>query len=523
MAKKPAKETSLPLVISLVFFVLTTIAFGVMWYMQYSDQQAKDADVDKYKKEKTLAAGEAADAALQARFYRLVIGIPEDKDMESVASETKGKAKITDMVKKFNEALAKAAGVEDASKLPDDFKIWSLDDKGTAMEPPAKGFLPVIRKANDERISAKEQSEKALTDYKTAVAAITDSRKTMEDIKKKFEEVAAALPNKFKKDLEDATKKFGERTKQYQDNEERGRNDLLKAEDEKQRAERNLNRLKIDLTDLNKKVTELTKEIIKKQDTFQYDEPQGKILRRLSDGVVEIDLGSGTLVRPGLTFSVLPSDYPERGRQSRMQMFRVPNDRGEYKSVERFVEKATIEVIEVLNTKLSRCRITSENEKIRDAVGPGDLLYNSAWRKGVADHIALVGIFDVNGDGTDDIESVARDLFKMGIPVDAYFDLKTRKWKGQIDTQTRFIIQGYSPITTGAGDSRRDEKSKLHAAIDDAIKTAQSKGGAQIVNFRDFFPRMGYRVKLDVSPEKINQAAAPYLQAVTTIEAPPAP
>ena len=42
MAKRAPKETSLPLVITLVFFILTTIAFGVMWYMQYSDQQAKD-------------------------------------------------------------------------------------------------------------------------------------------------------------------------------------------------------------------------------------------------------------------------------------------------------------------------------------------------------------------------------------------------------------------------------------------------------------------------------------------------
>ena len=32
--------------------------------------------------------------------------------------------------------------------------------------------------------------------------------------------------------------------------------------------------------------------------------------------IVEINLGSDALVRPGLTFTVLPSDYPEKGRQS---------------------------------------------------------------------------------------------------------------------------------------------------------------------------------------------------------------
>jgi hypothetical protein len=237
--------------------------------------------------------------------------------------------------------------------------------------------------------------------------------------------------------------------------------------------------------------------------------------------VVEIDLGLDALVRPGLTFTVLPSDYPEKGRQSRMREFRIPNDRGEYKATQRFVEKATLEVIEVLGPKRSRARITSENEPIRDAIGPGDLLYNAAWRKGSADHIALIGIFDINGDGNDDIETVVRDLLKMGIPVDAYFDMKTRKWKGQVDSQTRFIIQGYYPIVNGASDPLVGEKSKLRGAITDAIELAQSKGGAQTVGFRDFFPRMGYKVKMDVSTDKINQAAGPYLKGVNSVDTPP--
>jgi hypothetical protein len=523
MAKKTAKETTLPLVISLVFFVLTTITFGVLWYMEYSDKQAKDADVDKYKKEKTAANGEAADASLEARLYRILIGIEEEKDKETIASETKGKDKINAKIKKFNEALAKASGVEDPSRMPDDLKIWSLDEKGNATEPPAKGFIPVIAKANAERNAAKEEAAAERKAYQTAVKDITESRKVMEEAKKTFVQFARDVPDKFKKDLEEAIKKFDARTKQYIDNETRSREELTKTEEERQNAERHLTRNKIQIEKMNQLMKEQTDALIKKQDTFQYDEPQGKIVQRLPEGVVEINLGSDALVRPGLTFSVLPSDFPEKGRQSRMRVIRVVNDRGDYNSTERFVEKATIEVIQVLGTKLSRCRITSEAEPIRDAVGPGDLIYNSAWRKGTADHVALVGIFDINGDGSDDIENVVRDLLKMGIPVDAYFDLKTRKWKGQIDTQTRFIIQGYSPITSGAGDSRRDEKSKLYAEINDAIKSAQSRGGAQVVNFRDFFPRMGYRVKLDISPEKINQAATPYLQGVTTVDAAPMP
>src|SRR5262249_8787826 len=112
MAKKP-QETSLPLVVALVFFVLTTIAFGVLWYMQYSDQQAKDDAVKKAQQDATAARGEAADAKLQAKVYRTYMGVPEGDDVTSLSAETKGKDKIASELKKINEAVAKASAFKD--------------------------------------------------------------------------------------------------------------------------------------------------------------------------------------------------------------------------------------------------------------------------------------------------------------------------------------------------------------------------------------------------------------------------
>jgi len=137
----------------------------------------------------------------------------------------------------------------------------------------------------------------------------------------------------------------------------------------------------------------------------------------------------------------------------------------------------------------------------------------------MADHIALVGVFDVNGDGTDDIESVVRDLNRMGILVDAFFDLKTRKWVGKLSEQTRYLIVGRYPVQS-AQDPNRDEKTKLIDAISQAVEAGRVKG-IQDVNYRDFFPRMGYRVKIDVPDDKINQATAPYLKGVATSDTPP--
>src|SRR6476620_6567683 len=94
MAKRAPKETSLPLVIALVFFVLTTIAFGVMWYMQYSEQQAKDEAVKKANAEKQTAQGQATEAIRKAQIARIFLGADEEGDKTAIEAETTGKEKV---------------------------------------------------------------------------------------------------------------------------------------------------------------------------------------------------------------------------------------------------------------------------------------------------------------------------------------------------------------------------------------------------------------------------------------------
>jgi hypothetical protein len=521
MAKRTPKETSLPVVIALVFFVLTTIAFGVMWYMQFSDQQAKDEAVKKANQEKVAASGEAADALLKLRILRIYLGVAEEKDAETIASETKGKEKVAAELKKINDAMAKSFGAEDVSKLPPELLIWPTAE-GAPGEPPTKGIISIISDAVNKRNVAIEQTKKAVADYTSTVAELGKQKDLLAKQTKNYEVLAAGIPGAIDAKVKENGKKFDDRAAIFTQKQAEANTENAELSAAKDKAERNGKQLAKKVDELKVNLDNIIKEKLKKLDTFQYDEPQGKILRRLPDDLVEINIGSASLVRPGLTFTVLPNDFPEKGRQSRMRIVRTPNERGEYKSVERFIEKGTIEVIEVLGPNSSRARITGEYDKIRDGIAVGDLLYNSVWRKGTTDHIALIGLFDINGDGSDDIEHVIRDLTKMGIPVDAYFDLRKRQWVGQITEQTRYIVEGYYPLNT-ANDPNREEKTKLLGAIDAGIKAAQAKGGAQTVSFRDFFPRMGYRVKIDINADKINQATAPYVSRVNTVDTPPAP
>src|SRR5262245_11947507 len=168
MAKRAPKETSLPLVVALVFFVLTTIAFGVMWYMQYSDQQAKADEVKKAQTEKTAAAGQQADAELKVKVYQAYLGIAEPEAITSLNSETKGKDKIAAELKKINEVAAKAAGEKDGS-LPAALNVWALDEKGLPGDTPTKGVLPVVGDSYAKRREAETQAKNTMGDYTTAI------------------------------------------------------------------------------------------------------------------------------------------------------------------------------------------------------------------------------------------------------------------------------------------------------------------------------------------------------------------
>lgn len=523
MAKK--KETNVPLILALVLFILTTIAFGVMWYLSYSDMETFVANEKKAKDDLSKARNETREFELKARMYRQFLGIGEADDKNVLDTDLKPGDAITNELKKANDAMTKAIGETDYDKLPVQFKFWEVGSDGKAGPAPDKGVLSAFSEIKGKEVAYKA-AEKERDAYKSQIDSMKTAIVGLNKLQNDFQAQIDKLPKDFKDELKKVTDQFDARTKQFTDREAKSGQDITALRDEKDALNFKIRKLENQIADLQTNNQILLDRLGQtKNDKFNYDEPQGKILRKLADNVVEINLGSAVNVRPGLTFTVLPSDFPEKGRQSRLKMLREPDGKGGFKSVERFVPRGAIEVYEVVGPNLSLARIQqgTELDPIRDGVGVGDLIYNATWRKGVADRIALVGIFDVNGDGSDDIEAVVRDFTKMGIPVDAYFDMKKRAWVGQVTERTRFIVEGYFPINS-AGDPNREEKTKLLGAMGTAISDGRKKG-ADSVNFRDFFARMGYKYRLDVTDDKINQATAPYLSNVggNPVPMPPAP
>ena len=73
----------------------------------------------------------------------------------------------------------------------------------------------------------------------------------------------------------------------------------------------------------------------------------------------------------------------------------------------------------------------------------------------------------------------------------------------------------------GIADGNRDGKVKVISSLTEARKQANDKG-IRVLRPRDFFPRIGYKAKLDVSEDLINQAATYYARS-SAGDAPDAP
>lgn len=262
-----------------------------------------------------------------------------------------------------------------------------------------------------------------------------------------------------------------------------------------------------------------------KKGVFAVNVPHGEIVsRKPGENSVEINIGSDAGLRPGQTFTVQPATARVDGlnRQRKTTL----DAEGRTVVLDELVSKGSIEVIAVLGPRLSTARITDEADKIRDSILKGDLLYNPLFRKNAKDHVVLVGIFDTNADGIDDIAEVARNLSKRGAIVDGYFDLGTGKWesldpnnrKPGPGSNTTYVVRGWE-WDGASGDPLTAAKGNLRTLLNTALTEAKTKG-AQEVKATKFLSEIGYSFSPSISDETVSAAAVKYLKEPTA-PAPP--
>ncbi|OWK43648.1 hypothetical protein [Fimbriiglobus ruber] len=531
MAKQASGDKTAPLVIALAFFVITTLALGIMYYMSFEQIAAEKNAAKEATASKTASSALLGVEQDKVLLYKIALGTATQEELEKLKSS----AKEGEVRKEYQALMAEITGrllgtpqtpgglvakegkaMVGSSKQfalqPNDVVRWNWPEGAKLENGPERSILEAVVASYARQQLAANQLETEHNELEQSKRTFQDLAKRTQDAEAKLKETAAKFPVEVQAVKAAATTEVDATRKQFTAATNNYINDTkaMKTKEGILEVERDEIRGKIDA--LQKQLVKLDALIEAREDPFAYDRPHGKILFRKGN-VITINLGSRDNVRPGLTFSVQPQDVPERGLQTRMRP-RIVNGRpvfeGDKPSME-VVPKGTIEVTEVLGPEVSQARITSQTDAVREGIMIGDVLYNAVWHRGTSDHVALFGLFDIDSDGIDDIKVVIKDLSKMGVIVDAYYDLSTKKWVGKLTEHTDFAIEGAYPVYRGGSDSLQAAKNAIDDALHDAKKVARERG-ARVVKTRDFFPRVGYSVRLTTDPDLINRGYARYLQ-----------
>ena len=153
----------------------------------------------------------------------------------------------------------------------------------------------------------------------------------------------------------------------------------------------------------------------------------------------------------------------------------------------------------MLQSHLSMAKITEVSDPNSNPLVTGDLLINPAWSPANRTHVAIAGLFDLTGEGRDNIDEFMRNLRKEGTIIDAYLDLRNMKIKGEGMTyKTDYLILGEQPsfderTTIKVEDQRVARKTDILKTIGDMV-TKANEVGATVVPFRRFVLLTGYKL-----------------------------
>jgi hypothetical protein len=158
----------------------------------------------------------------------------------------------------------------------------------------------------------------------------------------------------------------------------------------------------------------------------------------------------------------------------------APEDGNPIKSI----PKGMIDVVELTGAHQAEARIVEDD--LSNPIMPGDNIFSVVWQAGRAEHFALAGTLDIDGDGKSDRARI-HDLISLnGGVVDAEVtDEGTRS--GQMSVNTKYLVLGEKPESDGAGGG-------AHEAFG-ALYTEAQTLGVEMIPIDRFLDYMGYKLE----------------------------
>lgn len=509
--KRPGRggESKTGLIIGLVFSVLTIIVLAVFVYLGYSGQSALEAAKKKAEKDALVAQKNAKRQEFQTLLLKASAGYAStkgasEKDQSDVEKLNTLRGQYERKDQDFSGMPADQQKELDSlvTQLGKDTSNDPIKDKKTLLDQlnATRAELEGVRADLDKQRAAADQ---ARVDFEAAKKKLEDQNKQkdqqIDQLNKDVLALKAATPKQVS-DVETRNTKVNQENEAYK----RKVDDMKRDLDEK---DQQITKLQSQLQDAIDKWKEKERKTVKLS-SLDYQQPWGKIVRLDRAGnIAYIDIGWADHARPQLTFSIAGRGADGKPRKDR---------------------KGALEIVRVLDRKLSQAKITGVQDTFNDPVVAGDLLFNPAWNPSEREHVAIAGIIDLNGDGTDSRAEFTRYLERQGVIVDAYLDLKDRTIKPRgvegITTKTHYLILGDQPkfdlaiASAGKDDPRTKAKEEIITKVGEMATRAKDEG-VNIIAYRDFLMMIGYprqqQISLSGTPESVFTGRE---QAGSTIE-----
>jgi hypothetical protein len=487
MAAKEGGGSSVQgLTITLVIFILLTIILGVTTYLGYDGQKEFLAQAEAAKKKEQAKDAELDWAKFQAKYFRTVIGInlPVDEDYlalidkfdkKSFKTADKDKEPVTAEVTKWQGD--KTLVWNDKTRKPDKPLVQQLKDQAdviTQLKKDLQDQKDLVAKKDTDLAALQKQLDQAAIDYadklKQQAVAFQKEKANLETSKGNFQNDSITFQQEKDKLAEEFKKQVAELQKQME---------ALAKE----------NKLMSQALDRYNAANQVV-------NTLDSDQPKGHVSYIDKTGATPfIDLGSEDRVYEQLTFSVygvgvdgkpVAYDLLDKAGKVVLGSDGKPLKEG----------KGAVEVVSVIGPHLSQVRVTSLRDGKSDPIVKGDLLYNPVWDPNLKQHVAIVGLIDLSGNGRDEGAEFRRLLERQNVIIDAYQDLREGVVKGKLLRTTDYLILGDGPDldfgTVKDEDPKQQRKIALRKQMDDMQDEAH-KNGITVVPVRRFLMKTGIK------------------------------
>ncbi len=507
-SKKAKKEGGASVfgILVLIFFILTTIGLGFTTYSLYDEQESVKAEAAKKMDEAKKDRKELEATLARLTMQRAIVGALA-VNSNDIDNNLKGRVSDPDNAKAMMDEYNTIKTVLGENRISwpafdaaegDPTKI----DKNRSFKPEST-IMDIAIAWYRQAQRDKQAKLNALNLAKTSQDKAAQVQKTLADAEANFAKSIDDLKAQLKTTTDNMNAKYNELLALSNTSSVGFQKKLAELGADKDAVLADLDKTTKTLNDIRRQrdelraIVEATTGAIDRFDPLRAEERKAEIISK--DGnFVTINIGRAVGLRPQQRFFVVAQDASladvlerEKALQEKStSVRRVPFENNP-------LVKGYVEVVEITEPYVSRCKILFEASPTRNPIAAKDQVFNVAWTPNQKDRVAIAGIIDLNGDGLDDSVEFVKLLEKNNVTIDAFLDLKEKSIRGKgLSLGTKYLIMGERPtipLSLPPEDPRRQQIIAIASKMSE-LESRAKEFGVQVI------PAWRYMALIGVKP-----------------------